>query len=176
VLSGSDNLLNRERKNLAARVSLRLAEAADEAVLTAIYAATRRDELAPLGWSDEQIEAFCRMQFALQTQAYKMQFPDAQSSVIELDGRVVGRLLVNRNESEIRLVYISFLPEFRGFGAGTILIGNLQREAEAAGKPLGLRVLTTNAAAIRLYERLGFAVVETNQTHLTMRWHARAEI
>lgn len=168
--------MNREEKELAARLSLRDAEAADETVLTAIYAATRREELAALGWSEEQFEAFCRMQFALQTQAYKMQFPDAQSSVVELDGRAVGRLLVNRTASEIRLIDIAFLPDFRGLGAGTILIESLQHETEMAGKTLVLRVLTTNPSALRLYGRLGFAVVETNQTHLTMRWSAATEI
>jgi ribosomal protein S18 acetylase RimI-like enzyme len=115
------------------------------------------------------------MQFALQTQAYKMQFPDARNCVVEIEERTVGRLLVNRAETEIRLIDIAFLPEFRGLGAGKILIENLQREAETASKPLGLRVLTTNASAIRLYERLGFVVTENNQTHLTMRWSGFAE-
>lgn len=143
--------------------------------MAAVYAATRREEFATLGWSDEQFEVFCRMQFALQTRAYKMQFPDAQNCVVELDGQSIGRLMVNRAETEIRLIDIAFLPEFRGLGAGKILIENLQREAETAGKPLGLRVLTTNASAIRLYERLGFVVIENNQTHLTMRWSGFAE-
>ncbi len=104
-----------------------------------------------------------------------MQFPDARNCVIELDGQAIGRLLVNRDETEIRLIDIAVLPEFRGFGAGKILIESLQREAETAGKPLGLRVLATNASATRLYERLGFVVIENNQTHLTMRWRGSAE-
>lgn len=113
------------------------------------------------------------MQFVLQTRAYQMQFPEAVSYVVELDERAIGRLLVNCGEREIRLIDVALLPEFRNLGAGTILIENLRCEAEMADKPLELRVLTTNAAAFRFYERLGFAVVESNQTHLTMRWRAK---
>lgn len=149
---------------------MRPARASDAEFLTAVYAATRRDEFAPLGWSDAQIEVFCRMQFDLQTQAYRMQFPGAENCVVELDEKAIGRLLVDRGDSEIRLVDVAFLPEFRGFGAGTAVVENLQREAASADKPLALRVLTTNRAAIRFYERLGFVAEESNQTHLSMCW------
>ncbi|HEX8637343.1 MAG TPA: GNAT family N-acetyltransferase [Pyrinomonadaceae bacterium] len=164
--------MNQEKQALKARLSLRPASASDARILTTIYVESRREELAPLGWSDEQLTAFCRMQFVLQTQAYQMQFPGALGYVVEMGGRAIGRLLVNHGEREIRLVDIAFLPEFRNLGAGTILIENLQREAETTGKMLELRVLTTNAAAVRLYERLGFVVAENNQTHLSMRWRA----
>lgn len=164
--------MNQEKQTLKARLSLRQASASDERILLTVYVEARRDELAPLGWSDEQLTAFCRMQFVLQTQAYKMQFPDALGYVVEMSEQAIGRLLVDRAEREIRLVDIAFLPEFRNLGAGTILIENLQREAETMGKALELRVLGTNAAAIRLYKRLGFVVAENNQTHLTMRWRA----
>ena len=166
--------MTEEKQALKARLLLRPASATDRRILTAVYIETRRGELAPLGWSDEQLTAFCRMQFDLQTQAYKMQFPCSVSSVVELDGEPIGRLLVDRGVREIRLVDIAFLPQFRNLGAGTILIEDLQRQAEKSGKTLELHVLATNRAAIRLYGRLGFVAVENNQTHLSMSWRAPA--
>ena len=168
-------IINVESRNMHSKeLSLRPATALDERFLLAVYVETRRGELTPLGWRDEQITIFCRMQFDLQSRAYRMQFPEAVGYVVEHKGEAIGRLLVNRVEREIRLIDIAFLPQYRNLGAGTILIENLQVEAQLADKPLELRVLTTNAAAIRLYARLGFVTAENNQTHLTMRWRARA--
>lgn len=157
-------------------VSLRLAETSDEAFLSALYAETRRDELALLDWNAEQQAAFCQMQFRLQSRAYRMQFPDAVRYIIEFGNQAIGRLIVSRSEAEIRLVDISILLEFRNRGAGTILVSNLQSEAQNENKPLNLSVLKTNSAAIRLYEKLGFAAVESNETHFTMRWRKQAKI
>jgi len=58
-------------------LSLRPSEVADETFLETVYAETRRGELAVLNWSREQENDFFKMQFHLQNQAYKMQFPDA---------------------------------------------------------------------------------------------------
>ena len=166
--------LTQEKQTIESKLSLRLAGESDETFLATVYAATRTDELAMFGWSAEQQFAFCQMQFRLQTQAYKMQFPDAVCYVVEFDEKACGRLLVARNEQEIRLIDVALLPEFRNQGAGKILIENLQREAEAANKSLNLRVLRDNSGAFRLYAKLGFVVVEESQTHFTMQWRAAA--
>jgi hypothetical protein len=131
--------------------------------LTAIYAETRRDELAPLGWSEEQFEAFCRMQFALQTQAYKCSFPTREIawSKLKKNGRAV---MVNRAETEIRLIDIAFCRNSRS-RRGKDFIENLQREAETAASRWTSR-FNDECVGYRLYERLGFVVTENNQTHL----------
>lgn len=107
----SNQILIEEKQALKTRRSLRPAADSDQRILTAVHIETRRDELAPLGWSDERLTAFCRMQFVLQAQAYKMQFPDAFSSVVELDDEPIGRLLVARGDRETRLIDIAFLPQ-----------------------------------------------------------------
>lgn len=137
-----------------------------------LYAATRRDELAIFNWSREQEDAFFKMQFELQTRAYRMQFPGADNYVIELEKTPVGRLIVERGEQEIRVIDISLLPKFRNRGIGAILLEKLKAEAAADGKSVFLRVLQTNVSAKRFYERLGFTVVEDAELHFAMRWHS----
>lgn len=153
-------------------LSLRSAESADAAFMEMLYAATRRDELAIFNWSREQEDAFFKMQFELQTRAYRMQFPGADNYVIELEKTPVGRLIVERGEQEIRVIDISLLPKFRNRGIGAILLEKLKAEAAADGKSVFLRVLQTNVSAKRFYERLGFTVVEDAELHFAMRWHS----
>ena len=150
-------------------LSIRHTEAADEPFLEAVYADSRRDELAPFGWSRGQEDAFFKMQFQMQSRAYQMQFPDADYHIVELDGEWVGRMIVQRGEKEIRLVDVSLLTEFRNRGIGTILLERLKTEA-GSDRVLSLRVLKTNAGAKRLYERMGLVVVESSDLHFTMQW------
>src|SRR5437762_72825 len=76
----------------------------DKSFLQALYASTRAEELANVPWTDEQKEAFCRMQFAAQHQHYQEHYVGASFDVIELDGQPIGRLYVARWENEIRIV------------------------------------------------------------------------
>jgi len=154
-------------------VTLRPVEPEDEPFLFSVYASTRTDDMAVSGWDAAQQEAFLRLQFRAQTLAYGAQFPDADHRIILDEDRLIGRMLIARTESEIRLVDITLLPEHRRAGIGTSLIRNLQREAAAAGQPVCLRVMKNNRAA-RLYERLGFSKTGESSTHFQMEWHPGA--
>jgi ribosomal protein S18 acetylase RimI-like enzyme len=72
---------------------------------------------------------------------------------------------VHRGESEIRIVDIALLPDYRGNGIGTALLRDLFSEADAAGKTVTIHVERFNPA-LRLYERLGFSVAEDKGVYL----------
>ena len=82
--------------------------------------------------------------------------PDCTLSVIEYDGRPVGRLRVVRTHANIELAGIQLLPPYQNRRIGSTLIEQLKREAELAHLPLLIAVEKDNPAAQRLYERLGF--------------------
>lgn len=151
-------------------LSLRPAESADEEFLETVYADTRRGELAVFNWSREQENAFFKMQFQMQSGAYRMQFPDAVQYIVEFDKKPVGRLIIERGDQEIKLIDISLLEEFRNRGIGAFLLEKLKTEAVSSGKAVFLRVLKTNPSAKRFYERHGFTVVENADLHFAMRW------
>jgi GNAT superfamily N-acetyltransferase len=129
--------------------------AADDAFLLGLYASTRAEELAFLGWDAAQRLAFIQMQYRAQQQSYLAQFPAAEYRIIRQDAADVGRLIVDRSSDVVWLVDISLLPEQRNAGLGTALIRVLQVEAAGVGKPVALHVAKANRA-LRLYERLGF--------------------
>jgi ribosomal protein S18 acetylase RimI-like enzyme len=161
-------------------LTLRPATADDEPFLARVYAGTRAAELAAVSWTEEEKAAFVRMQFAAQSQHYREHYADTSFDVIVLnaeagglDAKAVGRLYVARWADEIRIVDIALLSEFCNRGVGTTLLRTLQSEAAAAGKPLRIHVERFNPA-LRLYERLGFRLVEDRGVYLFLEWKPAA--
>ena len=137
--------------------------------LAELYASTRTEELALTDWADEQKQAFCQMQFEAQHRHYQEHYPEAAFQIIERGGTPIGRLYVARWEKEIRIVDIALMPEARGLGIGTQLIGQLQEEARAAGKTLSIHVEKFNPA-FHLYDRLGFKPVKEVGVYVLMEF------
>ena len=83
--------------------------------------------------------------------------------VATLDGAVVGYARIGRhmriaaNDHVLHLEALAVSPAARGQGVGSLLIDVTIAEAFSRGaRKLGLRALSTNGPAIRLYERAGF--------------------
>jgi ribosomal-protein-alanine N-acetyltransferase len=67
---------------------------------------------------------------------------------------------------EIHVNNIAIRPAFRGQGIGTALMQHVLAEGRALGaRRATLEVRASNAAARRLYERLGFAVAGTRRNY-----------
>ncbi len=151
-------------------VTLRPVDPADEPFLFTLYASSRADELAPLGWGETQRTVFLRMQYAAQQRDYGARFDVAGHQIIIVAGRDAGHIWVERNAEEIRVVDLALLPSARGSGVGTYLFNNLIAEAGQAGLPLRLSVPKHNTGGRRLYERLGFKIIGEISTHFRMEY------
>ncbi len=138
--------------------SLRPVRGEDDAFLRDVYASTRLGELAPLGWSREQVERFLGMQHEAQHRDYWRNYDTGRFQVVVVDGADAGRFYVERRTGELRIVDIALLPAFRARGLGSALIGQLFEEADVAQLPVRIHVEHANPAQ-RLYLRLGFAFV-----------------
>ena len=146
-------------------VTLRSARPDDEDFLFELFRQTVGDELAMLG------DAILRMQFKAQLLTYSAQFPAAEHQIIMLDERAIGRVLVERSESENRGVDIALLREYRNGGIGRMVVQELLDEAARAGKPFRISVVKSNPA-FHLYERLGFKTTGDTGTQFLMEWVA----
>jgi ribosomal protein S18 acetylase RimI-like enzyme len=135
--------------------------------LLALYSSTRRPELVGLGWSEAEEDAFVRMQFDAQRRQYRGSFPDAQYSVICLDGEPAGRLIVNRSDTEILIVDIAILPQFRRAGIGRQIVRGLMDEADASRLPMRCHVLRGNHAR-HFWEQYGFVVQDGGGVYVAM--------
>ena len=142
---------------------------ADTPFLCHLYGTTREDEMQLVPWTPEQKAAFLDMQFHAQAAHYTEFYPQCQFLVIELEGRPIGRLYIDRGEDDIRITDIALLPEFRGRGIGRMLIKEILAEGRGTGKRVTIYVEHYNPAR-RLYDRLGFRHVDTNGVYHLMEW------
>lgn len=113
----------------------------------------------------ESVEALWGWDEQLQRRIFDERFDRTRFQVIQVDGEDAGVLDVEERDDEVFLKLIELLPAIQGQGVGSSIIRSLQ----ARGKPVTLRVLTTNRRAAALYERLGFRMVERTPERLFMR-------
>jgi ribosomal protein S18 acetylase RimI-like enzyme len=156
------------------RITMRPENAADEDFLYALYASVREPELSVTGWNQAARTQFLQMQFRAMRQGYRSMFPQAACSIILAGDKPIGRLVVNRDQHEIRLVDIALLPAYRSQGIGGELLRALVAEARHAGQPVRLQVLKGSAAA-RLYGRLGFRRIGDADLYDQMEWRPRQD-
>jgi GNAT superfamily N-acetyltransferase len=147
--------------------TLRPVTDADRAFLVGLYASTREEELAHVGWDEAEKRAFIEHQFTAQDAAYRGNYPGATLDVIEVDGAPAGRLYVHRGASDIRIMDIVLELGFRGRGIGTSLLSSLMEEADASGRKLSIHVEMNNPART-LYDRLGFEPAGSHGIYVLM--------
>ncbi len=153
-------------------IRLRPEAEADLPFLRSVYASTRAAEMERVPWPQQQKDEFVRSQFEFQRTHYQQHYSESQFDLVVVDEALAGRLYVHRGPSEIRIVDIALLPEFRGRGIGQSLIEMLQAEARTNGKSLGIHVERFNPA-LRLYQRLGFEMAgEEGPVYLYMKYSA----
>jgi ribosomal protein S18 acetylase RimI-like enzyme len=138
------------------KVRVRPARTADQAVLA---------ELDAIAWSADSgfpsvIKATGGPGFAFFTASN----PPEAHLVAELDGSVAGYIRLKaptnlpENAHVIQVQGLAVHPDARGHGIAARLLAEAEGRLRGQGtKKLTLRVLSTNHAAIRLYERQGFA-------------------
>ncbi|UMZ09545.1 GNAT family N-acetyltransferase [Pseudomonas sp. MPFS] len=137
-------------------VVLRQQDDLDRAFLHGLYLSRRWAEVCAVpGWHNDQRRAFLVSQAELQRQHYEKHYPAADFLIIEQAGLPIGRLCVNRQANDVRIVDIALLPAWHGQGIGTQLLQSLLAEADALGRSCSLSV-EQGSPARRLYERLGF--------------------
>lgn len=145
--------------------ALRPAQPSDTDFLRSLFGSTRLEELSLLDLA--QRATFLELQWRARQRDYQARYPEAQDQIVVVGGEPVGRLLVARGEGELVIVDIALLPDFRGRGIGSQLLGRLLDEAAHRGMVVRLHVALTNPA-LRLYRRLGFRLVSESGPYAQM--------
>jgi len=112
---------------------------------------------------------------AWQRQYFREHFRPEKTEIVEADGAPAGCLRVERRQDHIFLSLIQIAPQHQNQGVGTKLIESLIVEGDRHNMPVRLSVLQTNDLARRLYERLGFVVVQETDERIYMERRASTE-
>lgn len=153
---------------MASSITLRPIVPEDEPFLRAVYDSTRQAELARVPWTDEEKASFLAMQFAAQSRFYFQQYAAADFQLILRGGAPIGRLYVDRQPNELRIIDIALVDAARDQGIGTGLLGTIIEEADQATLPITIHVERFNPA-LRLYSRLGFQAIADQGVYLLLR-------
>jgi ribosomal protein S18 acetylase RimI-like enzyme len=141
-----------------------------------LFCQSRLLELAALPLAPTAMEQLMRLQFMAQTSSYRGQFPAARFDIIELDGRPIGQIVVDRSDIRLHIVDQAIVPEMRNRGIGTVIMRSVVDEARAAALPVRLHVAADNGPALRLYLRLGFVPVASSiPMYIELEWNATTE-
>ncbi len=154
-------------------ITLRAVTPADEPFLFRLYAGTRAAELALTPWNDAQREAFLRMQFAAQTQAYWGRYPDSKHQIIEADGESVGRLWVAHGAEHIHILDVALLPECSADISAQV-IDDLVREAAIRRQSITIYVAAFDPVQ-PWFEQLGFKPIEQTGFHSLLQWQPQIQ-
>ncbi|MGZ4769641.1 MAG: GNAT family N-acetyltransferase [Ilumatobacteraceae bacterium] len=129
-----------------------------------LYASTRED-LRPLG--PEVFDGLIGMQFRAQTMSIRLDHPRADRKIVLVDDAPVGRLVVDASANHVELIDIALLPDYRNQGIGSSVLRGVLAQADRIGRVVRLQV-EKQSRAVRLYERLGFAITGDAGMYLAM--------
>jgi ribosomal protein S18 acetylase RimI-like enzyme len=152
----------------ASGITFRAVNEEDQEFLLHLYSTTRAEEIEAWGWPEAQARLFLEMQFTARQRSYQAMYPGATYTLILKDGQPVGQQIVDRDAKTIRLIDIALLPACRRAGIGTLQLRNLIEESRSRKVDVELKVLKSNIAAARLYERMGFIKFDKDAMYYEM--------
>lgn len=159
---------------LLARVHARPVQATDEAFLRALHASTHAEQMRATGWSPSRCRAFLDQQFDFQQHHQRAQYPQALFLLLHDDDGPFGRLSWHGAGPCARLIELSLMPSRRGRGLGSAIFALLAELADQRGQCIRLHV-EPDHPALRLCQRFGFEVEQTDHVHLGLRRPGRCD-
>ena len=139
-------------------LAIRKADAADADFTFAVKEAAFREYVEKVwGWDG-----------ADQRELHELRFASQDVRIIQFRGTDVGYLSTSSFADAVRVHQIFILPEYQRKGIGSACMRLIVSDARAQKKVVRLQVLKINTRATAFYGRLGFKIVDEDNTHVQM--------
>jgi ribosomal protein S18 acetylase RimI-like enzyme len=147
------------------QIEMRQATADDKNFLWDVFCVSMKDYITQTRgeWDEQREEAQFRNQLDLLT-----------TQVVHANNLAVGFIMAPIKDSARWIHTICIAPEHQRKGIGTEILGRVIAQAKEQKVPLYLGVLKVNPAR-RLYQRLGFRVIEETKHHFTMQFYGMSD-
>jgi len=116
----------------------------------------------------EYIEQTWGWDEVFQMNFHKENFSTVNAKIITVENQSIGTVDVKEEIGRIFISGLYLLPEYQNKGIGSSILAEIEKRAEATGKRLELEVLKVNVRAQELYKRLGFTMMEGDETKFMM--------
>ena len=103
-----------------------------------------------------------------QRELHKLRFASQDVRIVQNKGIDVGYFSTSATVDRVRIYQIFILPEYQRKGLGSACMNRTVADAHAQGKDVTLHVLKINTRATAFYLRLGFEIVDEDDTHVQM--------
>lgn len=150
-------------------LGLREMQLQDQEFATTLFASTRA-YLYNMPIPKSQVDFLINQQFQMQQNSYSASFPLAETFIVELYTKPIGKVVLNNTSASLHIIDIALINDMRSKGYGTAVLRALKNLATQGGKPLRLAVDQQNPRAKKLYLHLGFNLLESSATHDTLLW------
>lgn len=144
-----------------------------EIELFEVFKECRSDLSWVTGFSETEKNQYLKTQFELEKTQFVTFYPKAEYYMVIKDNKCIGRLYIDYGENDIRILEIGLIEKYRNRGIGRSIIKNIIAKASEHNKSVSLQVSWFNEKALKLYEELGFFVVENNQVSYEMQFDTR---
>jgi GNAT superfamily N-acetyltransferase len=149
-------------------VAFSSATPADSGLLFRLFAEHRAWMFQAAGMDVAQVDAMLRSQYELRGISYGRSYPAAEQRILVSEsGERIGHVLIDWTVPVAHLVDIAVLQSHQRQGIGTAALEQILAEARTLNLPIQLMV-DHGSPAERLYTRLGFRVIATNDIQLQM--------
>lgn len=139
-------------------MAIRKADSADVDFTFAVKEAAFREYVEKVwGWDG-----------ADQRELHEVRFASQDVHIVQYRGTDVGYFSTSSTADRVRVVQIFILPEYQRKGLGSACMRLIVSDASAQEKSVRLQVLKINTRAIAFYRRLGFSIVDEDNTHVQM--------
>jgi ribosomal protein S18 acetylase RimI-like enzyme len=152
-------------------ISLCTVKPSDEEFLLKLFIESRPDLSFISGVSEDQRVGIILEQFNIEQHQLRQIYPRAEFNIVMLWDEPIGRLYVNHEVTEDRIIEIGLLEEYRNKGIGGKLLNSIIENSNRMGKNISLQVAWFNHGAYAFYERHGFKTIENNGVFCEMRYN-----
>lgn len=157
-------------------LTMRCETAADTAFLFALFAAGKAAEMTLMPMDAAGKQFLLDMQFRSMMATYHQHYPNARFEIIELNGRPIGRLVTHVQPDCVYYVDIAVVPERQRAGLATAVMTAMLEEPRRLGLPARVKVLSGNAASLRLWQGLGLTPHAEVPPFIELEWRAPAVV
>jgi len=116
------------------------------------------------------VEAIWGWDEAAQLKYFEEDFVLPNFKEVWLDDRAIGYLEAYENNELINITEIHIVPDAQGKGIGSRIISGVVLEAKERGKKVMLGCFKENDGAVRVYQRLGFKIVDETEAHFVLEY------